>query len=593
MQCYKCEDVVEWCGDEGVKWFLEDLRREMDGWGAWEVDERCVERWDWGFEKMIPLLRGRQVEGCWLLEQVKVTEQGHEAQVGEAEDEGDQGEEGGTVELGIEDEVAERQMDGLEALKLIGGEGFTADGFIRHKSPLWGSVVDEEFDDESMGEESLSGDFMDNVSVNGEFDGDANSQELFKDDDDINTAEKLVAIQASPLSETVEVKEPTIIKIGEHDQFVVDMLDASTETSSESDVPDDMDTDGGGIDTDEGMEDFESSVASDDMEDDSQDFHEVTGFSSTEAASEEGDDTNSIFDGKDDSTLIAEMDFDDSPGSEESESKNLDHEDEQETFTESEDQIHEEEESDIATSESNLEGCDFCDFKDHQRYPLGDTMEIGVLRELKDSESDASDADQTDTELDDFEDLAQDAETHQYSERDCVDEENSEFEPDSGGELDTKSIGGEADDEEGDEVLNDSSSDHDMQMGDKMVSQSPRSEVEKVMKKITITTATRVSLRKKEGKFLNTLAQIQRLRNWTRLFQTTSMKLNKLFPLDMGRSSKACGLIRSMKVRRVRKSNCLRGCADFRGRRGRQCERIWCLLFALFRMHSVDRIEGY
>ena len=91
MQCYKCEDVVEWCGDEGVKWFLEDLRREMDGWGAWEVDERCVERWDWGFEKMIPLLRGRQVEGCWLLEQVKVMEQGHEAQVGEAEDEGDQG----------------------------------------------------------------------------------------------------------------------------------------------------------------------------------------------------------------------------------------------------------------------------------------------------------------------------------------------------------------------------------------------------------------------------------------------------------------------------------------------------------------------
>lgn len=464
MQCYECGDVVEWCGDEGVKWFLEDLRWEMDGWEAWEVDERCVERWDAGFEKMVPLLRGRQVEGCWLLEQEEVTEQGDEGDVGEAQDEGVQGGESAPVRLDGEEKVEERRIEGLEALRLMGGEGFTADGFIHHKSPLWGSVVDEQFEDESMGEDSLIADSVDQISFYGEFEDGPGSQVLLDKDDDVDTSERIEAIQTPSSPESFEVKEPAIIRIGGHDLFIVDMLDASMDKSSESDIPDDMDPDGAGIDTGDEKEDFESSVASDESEDVGQNSDEdeemdIARSSDPEAASDDDDDTDSLFGERTNSIPIDEMDFDDSPGLElfakESESETPDHEDEQEIFTESEDQISEEEESDIASSESN--------FEDHQRYPLGNTMAIDVRRELEDFETVHSEAGQMERGLDEFGDLVQGGETQQYTEGGYYDEEGSEVESNSGGELDMESIGGEADDEESDEVLDVSDSDEDVQ----------------------------------------------------------------------------------------------------------------------------------
>ena len=463
MQCYECGDVVEWCGDEGVKWFLEDLRREMDGWEAWEVDERCVERWDAGFEKMVPLLRGRQVEGCWLLEREKLTEQGDEGDVGEVEE---QISEIADASFDGEEKVEECKIEGLEALRLMGGEGFTADGFIRQKYPLWGSVVDEQFEDESMGEESLHADSVDQISFHGEFEDGTGSEAFLHEDDDVDTSKRLEAIQTPSSPESFEVKEPAIIKTGEPDQFVVDTLDVLTESSSKSDVLNGMDTDGSEIGTGDGMEDPAFSIASEDMEDVGRDSDEdeemdIARSSDAEEASNDDDNADSLFDEGDNSTPIDEMDFDDSSCSElfakESQSENPDHEDEQEIFTESGDQIHKEEESDIAISES--------DFEDHQRYPLGDTIQIDALRELEYFKSDHSEASQMHTELDDFKDLIRGAETL-YSESGYYDEEGSEVESNSGDELDIEAIGGEADDEESDEVLEVSDSDEYVEMSE-------------------------------------------------------------------------------------------------------------------------------
>ncbi|PVH76645.1 hypothetical protein DL98DRAFT_592097 [Cadophora sp. DSE1049] len=421
MKCEECGDMIEWCGDEGVKWFLEGLRDEMDGWCAWEVDERCVERWDGGFEKMVPLLRGRQVRGCWLLEQEQ--EQQEEQDHGGVG--GEEGE-GGAVGLGVEEKVEEGNIEGLEALELMGGEGFTAHGFVRHRSPLWGSVVDEPLDEDTAREGSLVGDPGDQNSVNEEFESSVRSQESIAEDEEITITAEVEDVQASPSSETFDIKEPSTTIGGQPDQFIIDMLDAPAKDESE---------DGSSGEIDEADQQSGGDVEM-----------EVFADSNTDA---ESDDESSLFEWPSDGMEIDEpiepgpMYEVKAPGSE--------------------------------SQETDFEGCDI---EDHQRFPLGNTMETDEPRESgseneadnkEDSDSEDLENDQRETGMDVCEDLDQGVEVQGYHEKST----DAQMEDGTGicrvvdqGAEEVESVGGDADDEESDEVLDDSDSDRDIRMGE-------------------------------------------------------------------------------------------------------------------------------
>ncbi|CZT05365.1 uncharacterized protein RAG0_11495 [Rhynchosporium agropyri] len=182
LKCLECGDRAEWCSDEGVVWYLESLREEMDSTDAEDVEEGKCERWDGGFERLRGILAeriGREgiVGGCWF----GVGEEG-EGEMSQDERGGDVAMHGGVdgaeelsyegdlvqehkpspegelvVRAGENDRYAEHVqiIEGLEALHERGAV-LTADGFVRYGSTLWGSVDDEPLEKDPAGEGTLA-----------------------------------------------------------------------------------------------------------------------------------------------------------------------------------------------------------------------------------------------------------------------------------------------------------------------------------------------------------------------------------------------------------------------------------------------------
>ncbi|KAL5320410.1 hypothetical protein ACEPPN_011212 [Leptodophora sp. 'Broadleaf-Isolate-01'] len=257
MRCLECGHLVEWCSDEGVAWFLDGLRAEMDECAVEDVTEERAERWDWGFEKMVPLLAGRRREGCWLLKG-----DGEEEGVGEGDDWKDgevMGEERGDGDRERDGECEVEQagsIEGLEALQLVGGEEFTADGFVRFASPLWGSVVDDPLDDGSVRDVSLVGDLMDGNSVVGESEGGNDFEESIAEEDNTTIDEAVDGVEDHSSPETFDVKNPTRENDREPDRFFADGFERSTEGISQC---------GGLEDIGDGTEDGEGDKGDDNM----------------------------------------------------------------------------------------------------------------------------------------------------------------------------------------------------------------------------------------------------------------------------------------------------------------------------------------
>ncbi|KAL2060219.1 hypothetical protein VTL71DRAFT_9614 [Oculimacula yallundae] len=259
LRCLECGDRVDWCGDEGVVWYLESLRGEMDGTEVEDVSEDRCERWDGGFEKLRALI-GERVgkEGvmgaCWFgMDEVVEEKKWGEVECSSAgEDENaevefaqmhgdDEGE--ASPRLRREDGNTEgvRLIEGLEALYERGAE-LTADGFVRYGSPLWGSVTDEPLDgnatkevveaqrfvrfksplcgsddDESLDEDkfeerSLIDDSMDQNYIFEECEDEVDSREPIAQHQDIDIEEYTENEQEDASSDNMEVQEPTISK---------------------------------------------------------------------------------------------------------------------------------------------------------------------------------------------------------------------------------------------------------------------------------------------------------------------------------------------------------------------------------------------
>ncbi|KAH7364723.1 hypothetical protein BKA65DRAFT_591018 [Rhexocercosporidium sp. MPI-PUGE-AT-0058] len=223
MQCSECGHLVDWCGDEGVAWFLDGLREEMDRCEVEDVCKEWAERWDRGFEKMVPLLVGRLRDGCWLLR----SDEGRESEeqsvvVGE-----------GDVGAGEEDGEKPDAIEGLEALQLVGGEGFTVNGFVRYSSPLWGSVVNDPLDDNCPTEGGLVGDAMNHGYVMEDdkerldFDDYIATEETITFDGDVGMVNDYASL------EDFDSKYPTVEDHEELGQVFTDGHDGSTVSTSD------------------------------------------------------------------------------------------------------------------------------------------------------------------------------------------------------------------------------------------------------------------------------------------------------------------------------------------------------------------------
>lgn len=448
MQCHECGDMIEWCGDEGVKWFLEGLRDEMDGWCAWEVDERCVERWNGGFEKMVPLLRGRQVRGCWLLEQeeVQVEDGGVEDEIGEND----------SMDLGGEEEVEECSIEGLEVLRLMGGQGFTADGFVRFDSPLWGSMVDESLNRDDIGEGSLGGDPGDQRSVNGEREGSFVCQELTDEEEEITATAEPKEVQVSPSSLSLDVKGPATTNGEQTDQFILDMLDAFSEYGREQSTTNDID--------------------------DAHQRNEVDGESISlvdsiiDADSGDSDNTSSLFASAEDLWPNDDMEiegFIDSSPERVTSEQNPHYEASEDVQIEAGGDI-----PDIKEPSGEAEGTSIesCEFQDHQKFPLGDSMEVEEFHDSvwgrsdngenteEDMNSESSADDLMEDEIDGFE-VVERGESDEEDEREHDVEDHSDVVIGDGMEV-LGSRDGDATDEESDEASDYSDLNQDMQMSE-------------------------------------------------------------------------------------------------------------------------------
>ncbi|KAK0108524.1 hypothetical protein ONS95_003329 [Cadophora gregata] len=443
MQCSECGHVMEWCGDEGVKWFLDGLRDEMDGWCAWEVDETCTERWDAGFEKMVPLLSGRKMGGCWALEQER---QGQDVE-DEMENVGVDSVAGVHTDLSVEYEVKVCKIEGLEALRLLGGEGFTVDGFIRLGSPLWGSVVDESMDGSNGGEDIIS-DGVDQNSVSGESEGSISPTQVITGDVDITTCENVQDIPAYPSSRSLEVKETTAHRDGRPGQFIIDMLDAFSEDSSENESISNIN---------EAEDDFEALVKA----------------NSDEASQMDASlDWNSLLEGREELWPSGEMEIDQSTESVASRQKISERdcasgggdnsENSGDDITDSKGLCATGEQIDIAR----------CNFEDHQRFSLIDAMETDessdrALGNGQDNEGYLISEESGDYQSEDVEKVCEDVVPESRAGGSKVDngrvhyfEDSVDVEIRHGYEF-PESSDGDADDEESDELFDESDSELD------------------------------------------------------------------------------------------------------------------------------------
>ncbi|KAG4430134.1 hypothetical protein IFR05_014390, partial [Cadophora sp. M221] len=213
--------------------------------------------------------------------------------VGAGDEEGEVGQEVGVIE-------------GLEALRLVGGEEFTAKGFVWYALPLWGSVVDDPLDDDSVGEGGFVGDLMDQNSVVGESEGESGFKESITEEGNIKQDEDAASGQGSDSSETFNVKDPTGQVNGGPDQFFTDGFEGFTEDVSQCGGIEDRDDDAEDSERDERNDEMEVCPTSDSRAESEDKDGSQTSYTSGAAADIDTDDEMEIDPAVDSDTQIEE-----------------------------------------------------------------------------------------------------------------------------------------------------------------------------------------------------------------------------------------------------------------------------------------------